>query len=69
MDGSTVKEYGIAYIGKMKTSKMLKKWFQDNDGKDCFVSCEFNKRFKKWEVKELSNDNLPSQIELVKKLE
>ena len=69
MDGSTVKEYGIAYIGKMKISKMLKKWFQDNDGKDCFVSCEFNKRFKKWEVKELSNDNLPSQLELVKKLE
>ena len=69
MDGSTISEYGIAYIGKMKTSKMLKKWFAENEGKDCLVSCEFSERFKKWEVKEMSGEKLPSQISLVKKLE
>ena len=69
MDGSTISEYGIAYIGKMKTSKMLKKWFAENEGKDCLVSCEFSERFKKWEVKEMSCEKLPTQISLVKKLE
>ena len=69
MDGSTISDYGIAYIGKMKTSKMLKKWFSENEAKDCLVSCEFNERFKKWEVKEMSGEKLPSQISLVKKLE
>ena len=69
MDGSTISEYGIAYIGKMKTSKMLKKWFAENESKDCLVSCEFSERFKKWEVKEMSSEKLPSQISLVKKLE
>lgn len=69
MDGSTISEYGIAHIGKMKTSKMLKKWFSENEGKDCLVSCEFSERFKKWEVKEMSGEKLPSQISLVKKLE
>ena len=69
MDGSTISEYGIAHIGKMKTSKMLKKWFTENEGKDCLVSCEFSQRFKKWEVKEMSREKLPSQISLVKKLE
>ena len=54
MDGSAISEYGIAYIGKMKTSKMLKKWFAENESKDCLVSCEFSERFKKWEVKEMS---------------
>ena len=42
MDGPTISEYGIAYIGKMKTSKMLKKWFAENESKDCLVSCEFS---------------------------
>jgi hypothetical protein len=69
MDGSTVSMYGIAHISKMKISKMLKKWFSENESKDCLVSCEFSERFKKWEVKEISGERLPSQIELVKKLE
>ena len=69
MDDSTVSMYGIAHISKMKISKMLKKWFSENESKDCLVSCEFSKRFKKWEVKEISGERLPSQIELVKKLE
>lgn len=69
MNESQIQEYGIAYIGKMKTSKMMKNWFAENTDKDCFVSCEFNGRFKKWEVKELSNESLPSQYSLVKKLE
>ena len=50
----------------MKTSKMLKKWFAENEGKDCLVSCEFSERFKKWEVKEMSCEKLPTQISLVK---
>ena len=69
MDASTIKEYGIAYIGKMKTSKLLKTWFQENQDKDCLVSCDYNTRFSKWEVKEISNEKLPSQYNLVKKLE
>jgi hypothetical protein len=69
MEESTIKEYGIAYIGKMKTSKLLKTWFHENQDKDCLVSCDYNTRFNKWEVKELSNEKLPSQYNLVKKLE
>jgi hypothetical protein len=69
MEESQIKEYGIAYIGKMKTSKMLKTWFRENTEKDCLVCCEFNTRFSKWEVKELSTGNLPSEYSLVKKLE
>ena len=69
MEESTIKEYGIAYIGKMKISKLLKTWFQENQDKDCLVSCDYNTRFNKWEVKELSQEKLPSQYNLVKKLE
>ncbi len=69
MEESQIKEYGIAYIGKMKTSKLLKKWFSENSDKDCMVSCEFNQRFKKWEVKDFSDSRLPSEFALVKKLE
>ena len=69
MEESQIREYGIAYIGKMKTSKLLKNWFQENQDKDCLVTCEYNSRFSKWEVKDFSKENLPSQYNLVKKLE
>ena len=66
-------EYGIAYISKLRTSKLIKAWFNDNKSnstKNCIVNCNYNTRFNKWEVLSIEeNKNIPSKYDFIKKLE
>lgn len=64
--------YGIAYIGKLKISKMIKEWFKENNDStnSCMVNCKYNIRFTKWEVLTIDNDKtIPTELEIIKKLE
>jgi hypothetical protein len=71
LKNSAIDKYGIAFINKMKISKLLKSRFEEKKG-NCFVNCKYNDRFKKWEVIEIIDDksvSIPSDYDTIKKYE
>jgi len=71
LKNSAIEKYGIAFINKMKISKLLKSRFSANKD-NCFVNCKFNARFNKWEVIELIDDksvSIPSDYDTITKYE
>ena len=44
-------KHSIAYVGKISTSKRLKKYFQEvgDSGDLVNVECKYNEKFSKWE--------------------
>ena len=42
-------KHSIAYVGKISTSKKLKKYFSEAGDKMVNVECKYNEKFKKWE--------------------
>jgi hypothetical protein len=71
LKNSAIDKYGIAFINKMKISKLLKSRFEDKKG-HCFVKCKYNARFNKWEVIEIMDDksvSIPSDYDTIKKYE
>ncbi len=68
---STITNYSIAYISKLKISKLIKEWFSDteNTNKNCIVNCKYNTRFNKWEVLSIEDKNMPSEWDFIKNLE
>lgn len=70
MKDGIITYYSIALIQKLKTSKILKKWFNDNTNTSCIVKCKYNTKFSKWEVLDINNDtNIPSNYNNVIKYE
>jgi len=68
---STIAYYSIAYISKIRFSKLIKDWFKENETTDkhCIVNCKYNTRFNKWEVLSIEDKNMPSEWDFIKNLE
>ena len=74
MKDNAIAYYNVALIQKLKTSKIIKKWFTENENNEnngkneTIVKCNFNSKFKKWEVQELNPDaKVPSNyIDIIK---
>ena len=71
MKDNAIAYYNVALIQKLKTSKIIKKWFTENEKNEkneTIVKCNFNSKFKKWEVQELNPDaKVPSNyIDIIK---
>ena len=66
-----VEKYSIALIKKMAVSKMLNKYFsQEDKDKSCFCNCKYNSKFNKWEVLNInSNVSLPDSQNTIKNME
>ena len=68
-----VEKYSIALIKKMAVSKMLNKYFYQEDkdkDKSCFCNCKYNSKFNKWEVLNInSNVSLPDSQNTIKNME
>jgi hypothetical protein len=54
-------KHSIAYVGKISTSKRLKKYFQEAGDEMVNIECKYNDKFKKWEpLERIDTDNIVS---------
>lgn len=60
--------YDIANVQTLKTSKLVKKIFKENNEKDIIVNCKYSLKFKKWEPISLSESKEPHSFMEFKKL-
>ena len=63
---SDLHKLGMAHISNLRTSKMIRKLFQDTNTDDILVNCKFNEKFSKYEPISKAESNHLSELSSLK---